>query len=197
MCRSIEGVENICCGGMCAPALRRLGPWLNTRCGNWMNACAILGMGLSWSTPLLYLTQAPGAALVCAAATKSALACYADQVGVGQGEYLAHQSSLMAVLKILTPFLYSTSFNRFRGTALANMPFLISGSIFIVCDLLMVTTIKDHELNVVTEEEMKLGSETMRPKERGKWAVGLVGFSALLMLSTRVLPPGALYRPGS
>ena len=70
----------------------RLGPWLNTRCGNWMNACAIFGMGLSRSTSMLYITQAPGAALVCAAATKSALSCYADQVGVGQGELLAHTS---------------------------------------------------------------------------------------------------------
>jgi hypothetical protein len=41
---------------------------------------------------MLYITQAPGAALVCAAATKSALSCYADQVGVGQGELLAHTS---------------------------------------------------------------------------------------------------------
>jgi hypothetical protein len=47
---------------------------------------------------MLYITQAPGAALVCAAATKSALACYADHVGVGQGELSSVSYSLIYLI---------------------------------------------------------------------------------------------------
>jgi MFS transporter, DHA1 family, tetracycline resistance protein len=206
LCRSIEGVENICCGGLCGAMLARLGPWLNTRVGNLMNACAIFGMGLSRSTPLLYITQAPGAALVCAAATKSALACYADQVGIGQGEYLSHQSSLMAVLKIVTPLVYSRAFRAFSGTSLANAPFLISGSIFVLADLLMVTTVREHELLVVPEAtlqqvvkldaegaeedvEQRKAAQLLRPKQRWQWARALLLVSVLLAASTQVFPP--------
>jgi DHA1 family tetracycline resistance protein-like MFS transporter len=204
LCRSIEGVENICCGGLCGYMLARLGPWLNTRVGNIMNACAIFGMGLSRSTPLLYITQAPGAALVCAAATKSALACYADQVGIGQGEYLSHQSSMMAVLKILTPLVYGASFRACSGTALTNAPFLISATVFVLADVLMVITVKEHELLVVPEsallsdedhddsaensDEQNKAIQLLRPKQRDIWAKALVLGSILIAASTQVIP---------
>lgn len=204
LCRSIEGVENICCGGLCGYMLARLGPWLNTRVGNIMNACAIFGMGLSRSTALLYITQAPGAALVCAAATKSALACYADQVGIGQGEYLSHQSSMMAVLKILTPLMYGASFRACSGTAFANAPFLISATIFVLADILMVTTVKEHELLVVPEAALqcdqdhadlarKNGEQSnaidlLRPRRRGTWARALVLGSIAIAAATQAIP---------
>ena len=143
---------------------------------------------------------------MCAAATKSALACYADQVGIGQGEYLSHQSSLMAVLKIVTPLIYSRAFRAFSGTSLANAPFLISGSIFVLADLLMVTTVREHELLVVPEAtlqqvvkldaegaeedaEQRKAAQLLRPKQRWQWARALLLVSVLLAASTQVFPP--------
>ena len=185
MVRSIEGLENICCGGLCGVMLSKLGPWLNTRVGNYMNLCAILGMGLSRSTPMLYVTQAPGAALVCAAATKSALACFADQVGVGQGELLAHTSSLMAVLKILGPLLYGWVFNATSGSRWNHAIFLVAAGSFALADLLMVSTIKDHELLVVGADSDLAES---RPRGRYRWAAGLMLPSLGLAALTQVVP---------
>lgn len=207
ICRSLEGVENIICGSLCGPMLTRLGPWLNTRVGNWMNACSLVGMGLSRSTGMLYTAQLPGAALVCAAATKSSLACYADAAGVGQGEFLGHQSSLLAALKILTPLIYGRAFTAFSdatslgsggagGSVWQAAPFLLGGASFILSDLVTVSLLRPSDFEKEASHGQREGDRSTANKvvepgagggRRGRWAAGMMSVGLGIVGATQLI----------
>ena len=69
----------------------------------------------------------------------------------------------MAVLKIATPLLYGSLFRAYGGGRWSHAPFLVSGSFFVLADLLHVATLREHELVVVPEGEV---GATDRPSGR-------------------------------